>query len=254
MSEYVSSHIQAYKDAGWLADRLANNRYVTGVGTNLLSTIIAGAYQSGIRDFDTKLAYEACLKNELDGKDRPFGAGKVNTAEFVKYGYVPHQDQGEGYHETFMFSASHTLEYSYSAWAVAQWAKSLGDTENYDKLMNLSKGWERLYDTSCNFIRPKKADGKFVDNFNPMEVWRGFQKGNAWQYTFYVPHDVKGLVAKVGTEEFNARLDSIFTQSQKKIFSGGTEVGAFAGLETLYNHGNQPCLHISWLFNKASRP
>ena len=254
MSEYVSSHIQAYKDAGWLADGLANNRYVSGVGTNLLSTIIAGAYQCGIRDFDTKLAYEACLKNELDGKDRPFGAGKVNTAEFVKYGYVPHQDQGEGYHETFMFSASHTLEYSYSAWAVAQWAKSLGDTENYDKLMNLSKGWERLYDTSCNFIRPKKADGKFVDNFNPMEVWRGFQEGNAWQYTLYVPHDVKGLVAKVGTEEFNARLDSIFTQSQKKIFSGGTEVGAFAGLETLYNHGNQPCLHISWLFNEAGRP
>ena len=254
MSEYVSSHIQAYKDAGWLADGLANNRYVSGVGTNLLSTIIAGAYQCGIRDFDTKLAYEACLKNELDGKDRPFGAGKVNTAEFVKYGYVPHQDQGEGYHETFMFSASHTLEYSYSAWAVAQWAKSLGDTENYDKLMNLSKGWERLYDTSCNFIRPKKADGKFVDNFNPMEVWRGFQEGNAWQYTFYVPHDVKGLVAKVGAEEFNARLDSIFTQSQKKIFSGGTEVGAFAGLETLYNHGNQPCLHISWLFNEAGRP
>ena len=98
-----------------------------------------------------------------------------------------------------MFSASHTLEYSYSAWAVAQWAKSLGDTENYDKLMNLSKGWERLYDTSCNFIRPKKADGKFVDNFNPMEVWRDLQEGNAWQYTFYVPHDVKGLVAKVGT-------------------------------------------------------
>ena len=81
-----------------------------------------------------------------------------------------------------MFSASHTLEYSYSAWAVAQWAKSLGDTENYDKLMNLSKGWERLYDTSCNFIRPKKADGKFVDNFNPMEsmgvVFRKEMPGN----------------------------------------------------------------------------
>ena len=87
-----------------------------------------------------------------------------------------------------------------------------------------------------------------------MEVWRGFQEGNAWQYTFYVPHDVKGLVAKVGADVFNARLDSIFTLSQKKIFSGGTEVGAFAGLQTLYNQGNQPCLHISWLFNEAGRP
>ena len=80
------------------------------------------------------------------------------------------------------------------------------------------------------------------------------REGNAWQYTFYVPHDVKSLVAKMGADEFNLRLDSIFTISQKKIFSGGTEVGAFAGLQTLYNQGNQPCLHISWLFNESGRP
>ena len=254
MSQYVSTHLQAYKDAGWLADGLANNRYVSGVGTNLLPTVIAGAYQCGIRDFDTALAYEACLKNELDGTNRPMGAGKVDTDRFTQYGYVPHEDQGVGPLEAFLFSASHTLEYSYSSWAVAQWAKQLNDTANYNRLMYLSKGWERLYDPSTNFIRPKKADGQFVDNFDPMQVWRGFQEGNAWQYTFYVPHDVKGLVDKVGADVFNARLDSIFTQSQKKIFSGGTEVGAFAGLQTLYNQGNQPCLHISWLFNEAGKP
>lgn len=254
VSDYVSSHLQAYQDAGWLADGLANNRYVSGVGTNLLPAIISAAYECGIRDFDTKLAYEACLKNELDGENRPFGAGKVNTKEFVQYGYVPHADEGKGYQETFMFSASHTLEYSYTAWAVAQWAKQLGDTAHCNQLMSLSKGWERLYDPSTNFIRPKKRDGKFIDNFNPMQVWRGFQEGNAWQYTFYVPHDVKGLVGKVGAYVFNARLDSIFTVSQKMIFSGGKEVGAFAGLQTLYNQGNQPCLHISWLFNEAGRP
>lgn len=254
LSDYISSHLQVYKDAGWLADGLANNRYVSGVGTNLLSTVIAGAYQCGIRDFDTKLAYEACLKNELDGKNRPLGAGKVDTEMFVKYGYVPHLDEGNGPDEAFMFSASHTLEYSYSAWAVAQWAKENGDEKNYNELMRLSKGWERLYDASTNFIRPKKADGQFIEPFDPMQVWRGFQEGNAWQYTFYVPHDTKSLVEKVGTDVFTARLDSIFTQSQKKIFSGGTEVGAFAGLQTLYNQGNQPCLHISWLFNEAGRP
>lgn len=254
MNDYISSHLRVYQDAGWLADGLANSRYVSGVGTNLLPVIIAGAYQCGLRGFDTKVAYEACLKNELDGENRPFGAGKVNTREFVKYGYVPHMDEGEGYHETFMFSASHTLEYSYSAWAVAQWAKAVGDEANYERLTALSKGWERLYDPSCDFIRPKRADGRFVDNFDPMQVWRGFQEGNAWQYTFYVPHDVKGLVSKVGADVFNARLDSIFTVSRDLIFSGGKEVNAFAGLRTLYNHGNQPCLHISWLFNEAGRP
>lgn len=254
LSDYISSHLQVYKDGGWLADGVANGRYVSGVGTNLLSVIIAGAYQCGIRDFDTATAYKACLKNELDGKDRPFGAGKTDTDKFVEYGYVPHQEKGNGPDEAFMFSASHTLEYSYSAWAVAQWAKALGDTAHYNQLMNLSKGWERLYDPSCNFIRPKKADGAFIGNFNPMQVWRGFQEGNAWQYTFYVPHDVKALAEKVGTETFNNRLDSIFTVSQEKIFSGGTEVGAFAGLQTLYNQGNQPCLHISWLFNESGKP
>lgn len=254
ISDYISSHLQAYEDAGWLADGLANNRYVSGVGTNLLPTIIAGAYECGIRDFDTKLAYEACLKNELDGENRPLGAGKVDTKEFVQYGYVPHTYEGESYFETTMFSASHTLEYSYSSWTVAQWAKQLGDSVNYNQLMRLSKGWERLYDPSTNFIRPKKEDGQFIDDFDPMQVWRGFQEGNAWQYTFYVPHDVQGLIGKVGADVFNARLDSIFTVSQKMIFSGGKEVGAFAGLQTLYNQGNQPCLHISWLFNEAGRP
>lgn len=253
-SDYISSHLLVYKDAGWLADGIANSRYVSGVGTNLLSTILAGAYQCGIRDFDVDLAYEASLKNELDGTNRPLGAGKVDTDMFLKYGYVPHMDKGDGPDEAFMFSASHTLEYSYSAWAVAQWAKKLGKTEDYDRLMWLSKGWERIYDPSTNFVRPKKADGRFIGDFNPMQVWRGFQEGNAWQYTFYVPHDAEALAGKVGADVFNQRLDSIFTVSQKLIFSGGTEVGAFAGLQTLYNHGNQPCLHISWLFNEAGRP
>lgn len=253
-SDYISSHLLVYKDAGWLADGIANSRYVSGVGTNLLSTIIAGAYQCSIRDFDVNTAYEACLKNELDGENRPLGAGKIDTRYFVEYGYVPHLDKGDGSDEAFMFSASHTLEYAYSAWAVAQWAKQLGKTDDYNRLMDLSKGWERIYDPSCNFVRPKKKDGTFIEDFNPMQVWRGFQEGNAWQYTFYVPHDAKGLVAKVGADVFNHRLDSIFTVSRKLIFSGGTEVGAFAGLQTLYNQGNQPCLHIPWMFNEAGRP
>ena len=253
-SDYISSHLLVYKDAGWLADGIANSRYVSGVGTNLLSTIIAGAYQCSIRDFDVNTAYEACLKNELDGENRPLGAGKIDTRYFVEYGYVPHLDKGDGPDEAFMFSASHTLEYAYSAWAVAQWAKQLGKTDDYNRLMDLSKGWERIYDPSCNFVRPKKKDGTFIEDFNPMQVWRGFQEGNAWQYTFYVPHDAKGLVAKVGADVFNHRLDSIFTVSRKLIFSGGTEVGAFAGLQTLYNQGNQPCLHIPWMFNEAGRP
>ena len=254
LSDFISSHLQVYKDAGWLGDGLANSRYVSGVGTNQLSLMIAAAYACGIRDFDLELAYEACRKNELDGENRPLGAGKSDTDQFVEYGYVPHAEAGDGPDETFMFSASHTLEYAFSAWATAQLAKALGHTEDVEKLLWLSKGWERIYDAETNFVRPRLKDGRFISDFDPMQVWRGFQEGNAWQYTFYAPHDAQALVAKVGADEFNARLDSIFTLSQPKIFSGGTEIGAFAGLRTLYNQGNQPCLHISWLFNEAGRP
>lgn len=253
LTDYVNSHIQVYKDAGWLADGLACSRYVSGVGTNQISNVIAAAYLCGIRDFDVEAGYAAALKNELVGKNRPMGAGKLDVEKFVEYGYVPHEDKGKYPDEAWKFSASHTLEYSYGAYAVAQMAKALGKTADYEKLMDLSKGWERLYNQENNLIQPKWANGKFIENFNPMEVWRGYQEGNAYQYTFYVPHDTKGLIAKMGTDKFSTRLDSIFIVSQDKIFSGGTTIGAFAGLQTYYNQGNQPCLHISWLFNDAGK-
>lgn len=253
LSEFISSHLQVYKDCGWLADGIANSRFVSGVGTNQLPLMIAAAYQCGIRDFDTELAYEACLKNELDGVNRPEGAGKDDTSDFVNLGYAPHKNLGER-GEDFYFSGSHTLEYSFSAWAVAQLGKQLGKIENYDKLMWMSRGWERIYDDKTGFMHPRTKDGAFIANFDPMQVWRGFQEGNAWQYTFYVPHMPEELIKKVGNDLFVSRLDSIFTLSQPKIFSGGTEVGAFAGLKTLYNQGNQPCLHISWLFKYTSKP
>lgn len=253
-SDYVSTHLRVFADSGWLADGLAASRYVSGVGTNLLPVIISGAYHAGICDFDANLALEACLKNELCGENRPFGAGKSDTHRFVEYGYVPHADDGSGFDEEYRFSASHTLEYSYSSWATSQLARSLGKTEYCKQLDWLARGWERIYNTEIGFMHPRRANGKFIDKFNPMEVWRGFQEGNAWQYTFYVPHQADELIAKVGRDRFNERLDSIFTVSKDKIFSGGTEVGAFAGLQTLYNQGNQPCLHISWLFNESGRP
>ena len=253
LSEFVSSTLQEYKDCGWLADGLANSKYVSGVGTNQLPLMIDAAYQCGIRDFDLNLAYEACLKNEMDGFRRPEGAGKDDTADFVQLGYAPHKNLGER-GEDFYFSGSHTLEYSFSAYATAMLAKSLGKMEHFDKLMWMSKGWERIFDKKTGYMHPRLKNGDFIENFDPMQVWRGFQEGNAVQYTFYVPHTPEELIKKVGKDEFNKRLNDIFTASQPQIFSGGKEIDAFAGLRTYYNQGNQPCLHISWLFNHSGRP
>ena len=89
-------------------------------------------------------------------------------------------------------------------------------------------------------IRPRVPSGEFIDNFNPLESWRGFQEGNAMQYTFFVPQNPARLIEKVGKDEFNNRLDSIFTEARKSIFGGGKVVNAFSGLQSPYNHGNSP--------------
>ncbi|GAB3926068.1 GH92 family glycosyl hydrolase [Mucilaginibacter myungsuensis] len=253
-SDYVKSQILIYKDSGWLADGIANSKYVSGVGTNFQSLAIAGAYAVGIRDFDIATGYAAAKKNELDGKDRPRGAGKLDVAQFVEKGYVPHIDNGKGFVEAWQFSSSHTLEYSFSTYALAQWAKALGKAEDYKQFYRLSKGWQHLFDPELKLMHPKTADGKFIDNFRPSQAWRGFQEGNAYQYTYYVPHDPDGLIGRIGKDRFNSRLDSVFILSQKQAFGGGTKIDAFAGLEGLYNQGNQPNLHIAWLFNYSGKP
>lgn len=255
-NDWVSSQLLVYKDAGWLGDGIAASKYVSGVGTNMVSIAIAGAYNSGIRGFDVEEAYRAALKNELGWEGRIEGAGKMDTKQFVLRGYSPYENSiFYGTHpEGSTFSASHTMEYSFSAYAVAQWAKALGKTDDYHKLMNYSRGWQHLFNDELKLIHPKDVNGQFLDNFNPLESWRGFQEGNAMQYTFYVPHDPAGLIVRMGKDEFNHRLDSIFTEARKSIFGGGKVTHAFSGLQSPYNHGNQPSLHISWLFNFSGKP
>lgn len=255
-SDWIKSQLLVYQDTGWLGDGIACSKYVSGVGMNFTSLAIAAAYNCGIRDFDVKQGYEAALKNEVEWRGRLEGAGKMDVRQFVERGYSPYEkrfdmvtrEEGSG------FGASHTMEYSFSSFAVSQFAKHLGKEDDYKLLSNLSNGWKNLYDPETRLIRPKDTKGNFLEDFNPLAPWKGFQEGNAVQYTFYVPHQIDELVDLVGQETFNNRLDSIFLLSQKNIFGGGKEVDAFAGLKTVYNHGNQPNLHISWLFNFSGKP
>ena len=244
-SDWIKSQLLVYQDAGWLGDGIACSKYA-----------IAAAYNCGIRDFDVQQGYEAALKNEVEWRGRLEGAGKMDVRQFVERGYSPYEkrfdmvtrEEGSG------FGASHTMEYSFSSFAVSQFAKHLGKEDDYKLLSDLSNGWKNLYDPETRLIRPKDTKGNFLEDFNPLAPWKGFQEGNAVQYTFYVPHQIDELVDLVGQETFNNRLDSIFLLSQKNIFGGGKEVDAFAGLKTVYNHGNQPNLHISWLFNFSGKP
>ncbi|WP_346858914.1 GH92 family glycosyl hydrolase [uncultured Draconibacterium sp.] len=258
LNEFINCQLDIFKDCGWLADGVATSKFVSGVGTNFTGQVVASAYNRGIRNFDIEVAYEAVRRNELAWQNRPKGVGKADTKIFTELGYVPLTDNKSYYSGSSAngskFSASHTLEYSFSAFAAAQMAKSLNKWSDYKIFMDLSTGWEKLFDDETGFIRPRDTSGEFIQNFDPFEVWRGFQEGNAFQYTFYVPHNPTGLVDRIGRDKFNERLNSLFETAQKTGFGGGKTIDAFAGLQNVYNHGNQPSLHISWLFNFSDAP
>jgi predicted alpha-1,2-mannosidase len=254
LSEYVQSNIDFYRYAGWLHDGEAAGTHANGVQTNFQALVMASAYNCGIRDFDIQTGYEAAIKNEVEYHNRDFGAGKYDLSYFVNKGYIPSQDTTLSNGWVFNFGGSHTLEYAFSSYAVAQFAKAMGQDADYRKLMEQATFYKNIFDPETKFIRPRLPDGEFIEDYDPMEPWRGFQEGNGFQYTWYVPHDVAGLMKLVGKDLFNERLELQFAEAQKTLFGGGEEIDSFSGLEKLYNHGNQPCLHNSWLFNYSGKP
>lgn len=253
-SQYVQSNIDFSKETGWLHDGVAAGAYTNGVQTNFQGLLMAAAYNCGIRDFDVKSGYKIALKNEIEHKGRNLGNGKYDLHYFIKNGYVPYKDTIISNGWVFNFGASHTLEYAFSSYAVAQMAKDLGTQKDYDNLMQQANYWENIFDEDTKFIRPKLPNGEFLKAFDPMKGWDSFQEGNAYQYTWYVPHNPSGLIDKIGIDTFNERLEKTFIESRKSLFGGGKELLSFSGVETLYNQGNQPCLHQPWLFNYSGKP
>ena len=254
LSEYVQTNIDFSKETGWLHDGVAAGAFTNGVQTNFQGLLMAAAYNCGIRDFDVEAGYQIALKNEVEHRGRNLGNGKYDLSHFTKRGFVPYQDTTISNGWVFNFGASHTLEYAFSSYAVAQMAKDLGSEKEYKQLMQQATFWENIFDPETKFIRPKLPNGEFIEDFDPMKGWDGFQEGNAYQFSWYVPHDPKGLIEKMGLETFNRRLEKTFEESQKSLFGGGKEIHSFSGVETLYNQGNQPCLHQPWLFNYSGKP
>ncbi len=255
--DYVNSTLDFSRHTnGWLHDGQAAGGYTNGVLTNFQGLIACAAYNAGIlKNTDIDYLWEVVYQNELGYKDRPFGSGRYTNEYFVNLGYVPALDIMLPNGWASDFGCSHTLEFSFSSYASASLAKSLGKTEEAAKLLEYAAGYKKLLDPETKYIRPKLEDGTFIKDFDPMKAWAGFQEGNAVQYTWYVPHDVKGMMNVVGVDLFNERLEKTFVEAKKTLYGGKPgEFDSFSGVEKLYNHGNQPCLHNSWLFNYAGKP
>lgn len=258
--EVFESYVRSTLDfsrhtGGWLHDGEAAGVYTNGVQTNFQGLIASAAYQAGIVKSDLDYLWKAVYQNELGFENRPDGAGRYDNGEFVKRGYVPLHDYTLPNGWVTNFGASHSLEYCFAAYAASQLAESLGKKEEAVILRKYAEGYQLLFDKETGYVRPREESGEFMKDFDPMKAWLGFQEGNAAQYTWYAPHDIAGLLSLIGKEEFNRRLEHTFETASKTLYGGKQgEFDSFSGVEQLYNHGNQPCLHNSWLFNYSGKP
>jgi predicted alpha-1,2-mannosidase len=232
---YIKCMLDVYDETGWLPDGLTCDKFMPGMQSNQMSTMIANAINRGIATFDVQKAYQACLKNETEWIGRPAGVGKGDMNYFWQMGYIPIDKSPR-------VGGSHTLESAYSCWAAAQIAKKLGKMADYEKLMKASRNWENMFDPQYKILYPRNSDGTFMRPFNPTTN-KGLEEGTALQYAFNVPHDIPGLVNKMGKKRTIALLDSIFTVSEKSKFQ-----------DKNYTNANEPPLINPYVFNYIGKP
>ena len=201
--------------------------------------ILADAVTKGYAD-DPRRAYEA-LRNSAMLDERGMGLRK-------QYGYIPCDMMKE--------SVAYDMEYAIADYGVAQVAKMVGDTAGYDYFTQRSHSYRNLFDPGTRFMRGKDSDGKFREPFNPISSDHrndDYCEGNAWQYTFLVPHDLTGLVGCFPSQEdFIAKLDSLFTVDSQ--LEGDVISPDISGMIGQYAHGNEPSHHIAYFYTMLGRP
>lgn len=201
--------------------------------------VVADAILKGYDGFDKELAYEAMKTSAmLDERGLKF---------FKEYGYIPYDKENE--------SVAKCMEYALADWSLAQVAKQMGKTEDYEYFTKRSKAYTHYFDPSVGFMRGKSSDGKFRPVFNPFEsVHRDndYTEGNAWQYTWLVPQDVQGLVDLFGSKEkFTQKLDSLFVVEGSLGEHASPDI---SGLIGQYAHGNEPSHHVIYLYPYVGQP
>tara|TARA_B100000780_G_scaffold275305_1_gene241704 strand:- start:84 stop:2354 length:2271 start_codon:yes stop_codon:yes gene_type:complete len=204
--------------------------------------VIVEAYKKGIRGFDVEKAYEA-MKTTMMQDERGLN-------HYKKYGYIPYSLQEE--------SVTITLEYAYNDWCVAQMAKTLGKNADYLFFSKRAKAYQNLFDKNTGFMRGKSQDGKtWREPFDPKHsahrIKADYTEGNAWQHSWFVPHDVSNLIKLHGGNElFSNKLEQLFAESSE--INGDNISNDISGLIGQYAHGNEPSHHIAYLFNHANKP
>ncbi|WP_291871436.1 GH92 family glycosyl hydrolase [Maribacter sp.] len=209
-SNMIKSMLQIYDESGWLPKWELNATETTTMVGDPAGIIIADTYLKGIRDFDVQKAYVAMKKSALQLQENPLRPG---LKDYMEKGYLTTETTKSG-------SVSTTQEYNVSDFAIAQLAKSLGKKQDYKEFSKRSISYRKLFDKEFNLLRPRNDDGSWLTPYNPesganFEKNLGFIEGNAWQYTFMVSHDIKGLMKLMGgSKPFTKRLEDVFDKDQ----------------------------------------
>ena len=256
-SLYIQTLLQQYQDGGMLPMwELAGNYTGTMIGYHAVS-VIADAYMKGDRSFDAQLALRACRRSAeydtlppvattrylLHNALMPMSKHYKNTL-----GYIPCDKELE--------SVAKGLEYAYNDWCISVLAEALGDTSAHQLYARRGQLYRQYFDKDTGFMRGKDSHGKWRTPFNPSASNHrndDYCEGTAWQWTWFVPHDIEGLASLTGGREaFLAKLDSLFTADSSLH---GDQVSAdISGLIGQYAHGNEPSHHIIYMYNMMGQP
>jgi predicted alpha-1,2-mannosidase len=232
-NDMVKSLVVKAEQGDWLPIFPMWSSYTSAMIGDHSTAVIADAAMKGF-DFDLEKAYKYMRKNAFetpaDSTAYIDGKGRRALASYMKYGYVPLEDEVlQAFHQREQ--VSRTMEYAYNDWAVAQVAKKLGKEEDYSELMARAQNYRNVFDPEKGWVCGRFADGTFTDDFNPNEHLPYITEGSPKHYTFYVPHDVNGLIELMGgKEKFTHELNSLIDNAE-------------------YWHGNEPSHQIPYLFN-----
>lgn len=219
-------------------------------------SVIADMYSKGIQDYDIDPLYQAM---KVSANVDTFGFSEGNclykgTWLYKEYdGYIPC--------ELDINAAAKSLEFNYSDWSLAQVARMLGKKDDYDHYIHRASGYKKLYDESTKLLRPKHADGSWRDPFDPVLTTHyhegdDYCEGTGYQWTFFVPHDTKGLAQLMGGKEaFIEQLDSLFIR-ESIIRHGGKGAPDLnpKGMIGQYAHCNEPNQHVIYMYNAVGQP
>ncbi|MCZ4223174.1 GH92 family glycosyl hydrolase [Pedobacter rhodius] len=237
-NSFANSLVLKGQQGGWLPIFPCWNSYTAAMIGDHATAFLASAYNKGIRDFDVKEAYRLMRQNAFqmpDSADYLNGKGRRGINSYLKYGYIPMEDSiPNAFHKKEQ--VSRTLEYAYDDYALATIAKDLGKKDDYNQLIKRSLNYKNIFDPQVGMVRGKFKNGNWYKPFYPDHREPYITEGTPRQYTFYVPHDMPGLIKLMGgSKNLENELDSLFDKKE-------------------YWHGNEPGHQIPFLYNYTASP